>query len=161
MAGALHGLRILVPETRELDLFANMLEAEGAGVLRCPLVRILDLDDITEARAWIEMLIADRFQDVIWLTGEGIHRLLAVAERNGQGDIFVRAVGKVRSVTRGPKPVRALRELGLATGLAALTPTSQGVLDALTEENPGSLCADHGYRVPERRYPASIEAASS
>ena len=26
----------------------------------------------------------------------------------------------------------------------------KGYCDALTEEAPGSLCADHGYRVPER-----------
>ena len=26
----------------------------------------------------------------------------------------------------------------------------KGYCDALTEELPGSLCADHGYRVPER-----------
>ena len=27
----------------------------------------------------------------------------------------------------------------------------KGYCDALTEESPGSLCADHGYNVPERR----------
>jgi hypothetical protein len=27
----------------------------------------------------------------------------------------------------------------------------KGYCDALTEESPGSLCAEHGYRVPERR----------
>jgi hypothetical protein len=27
----------------------------------------------------------------------------------------------------------------------------KGYCDALTEDAPGSLCADHGYRVPERR----------
>ena len=26
----------------------------------------------------------------------------------------------------------------------------KGYCDALTEESPGSLCADHGYRVPHR-----------
>ena len=26
----------------------------------------------------------------------------------------------------------------------------KGYCDALTEEAPGSLCADHGYRIPER-----------
>ena len=31
----------------------------------------------------------------------------------------------------------------------------KGYCDALTEELPGSLCADHGYRVPERRRPAA------
>ena len=28
----------------------------------------------------------------------------------------------------------------------------KGYCDALTEELPGSLCADHGYRVPERQH---------
>ena len=29
----------------------------------------------------------------------------------------------------------------------------KGYCDALTEEAPGSLCEDHGYRVPPRRLP--------
>jgi hypothetical protein len=37
----------------------------------------------------------------------------------------------------------------------------KGYCDALTEEDPGSLCADHGYRVPERRDPAPVDAAHS
>ncbi len=28
----------------------------------------------------------------------------------------------------------------------------KGYCDALTEESPGSLCADHGYRMPDRRF---------
>ena len=27
----------------------------------------------------------------------------------------------------------------------------KGYCDALTEESPGSLCVDHGYRMPDRR----------
>ena len=27
----------------------------------------------------------------------------------------------------------------------------KGYCDALTEDNPGSLCADHGYRIPQRK----------
>jgi hypothetical protein len=30
----------------------------------------------------------------------------------------------------------------------------KGYCDALTEDAPGSLCAEHGYRVPGRREPA-------
>jgi hypothetical protein len=33
----------------------------------------------------------------------------------------------------------------------------KGYCDALTEEEPGSLCADHGYRVPARRSPERVE----
>jgi hypothetical protein len=33
----------------------------------------------------------------------------------------------------------------------------KGYCDALTEDAPGSLCAEHGYRVPERRSPANVD----
>lgn len=34
----------------------------------------------------------------------------------------------------------------------------KGYCDSLTEESPGSLCAAHGYRVPERRSPSPIDS---
>jgi hypothetical protein len=34
----------------------------------------------------------------------------------------------------------------------------KGYCDALTEDHPGSLCADHGYRVPNRRRASATEA---
>ena len=135
MAGPLDGLTVLIPESRELDLFATMLESEGATAWRCPLVRILDLEDTTDAEAWIDRLIAQPFQDVIWFTGEGLRRLTSLAHRQGRREAFIAAVARVRSITRGPKPAHALRELGLSPGLAAATPTSEGILESLSSED--------------------------
>jgi len=149
VAAVLSGLRILVPESREPDLFASMLEAEGALALRCPLVHILDLEDPKEAEVWIGQLVAGEFQDVIWLTGEGLRRLLEIAERHGSRLAFIDAVRCIRSITRGPKPARALREIGLSSQLAALAPTSQGVMDALVEEDIS------GRRIAVQLYPGS------
>ncbi|MDR3462341.1 MAG: uroporphyrinogen-III synthase [Beijerinckiaceae bacterium] len=131
MPGHLDTLTILVPESRELDLFVSMLEAEGAVALRCPLVRIVDLDDTTEVDAWIDGFIQSPFDDLILLTGEGLRRLIALSDRGGRKADFVAAVAKTRTVTRGPKPARALREIGLEPGITAPAPTSRGVLDAL------------------------------
>ena len=36
----------------------------------------------------------------------------------------------------------------------------KGYCDALTEEAPGSLCEDHGYRVPPRREQTPVERAA-
>ncbi|WP_026607215.1 uroporphyrinogen-III synthase [Methylocapsa acidiphila] len=135
MTGALVGSTILVPESRELDLFCSMLEAEGATASRCPLLNILDLENPAEAEAWIERLVAGTFDEVIFLTGEGLRRLLAIAERAGRREAFVAALGRARKITRGPKPARALRELGLEPDCAAAEPTSQGVLVALSSED--------------------------
>jgi uroporphyrinogen-III synthase len=98
-------------------------------------VQILDLEDSGEAEAWIDTLISGGFQDVIWLTGEGLRRLLTIARRTGRETAFITALGNLRSITRGPKPARALREIGLAPGLAAATPTSEGVAEALAPED--------------------------
>ena len=132
--GNLDGLRILVPESRQLNLFAGMIEENGGRAIRCPLVQILDLDDGRAAEAWIDKLIGGVFQDVIWLTGEGLRRLLAIAKRAGRDTAYVTALGKIRSITRGPKPARALHEIGLAPGLTAPIPTSDGIIEALAPE---------------------------
>jgi hypothetical protein len=36
----------------------------------------------------------------------------------------------------------------------------KGYCDALTEEAPGSLCEDHGYRIPPRRRTATMRRAA-
>jgi hypothetical protein len=33
----------------------------------------------------------------------------------------------------------------------------KGYFDALTEDDPGSLCVEHGYRVPQRRERTPVE----
>ncbi len=131
MSGKLHGLTILVPESRELDLFAGMLEAEGAETIRCPLVAILDVEDAAPVEAWLKRLIDGEFDDLVLLTGEGLKRLLAHAERLGLRQETIAAIARLRTIVRGPKPARVLREIGLTPGIAAATPTSQGVIQSL------------------------------
>ena len=77
--GRLRGIRVALAETRELDRLASILEAEGAEALRCPLVTILDAPDPTPVDAWLRRLTEQGFQDLIFLTGEGLRRLLARA----------------------------------------------------------------------------------
>lgn len=132
----LAGCTIAVPETRELDVFAAMLERRGASVLRCPLVAILDAPDPAPVLDWIRWFGGGACDDLILLTGEGLRRLLACIEKNEpqlRGD-FVAQLARVRKITRGPKPARALRELGLKPDIAAGIPTTAGVIDALRAE---------------------------
>jgi uroporphyrinogen-III synthase len=149
MTGRLADRRILVPESRELDLFARMLEAEGATALRCPLVTILDLDDPSPVDAWLAHLIASEFDDLILLTGEGLRRILSVAEHSGKKAEAVAAIGRLRTIIRGPKPARALREIGLAASVTAIAPTTEGVIETLKSKDP------KGRRVGVQLYPGN------
>jgi uroporphyrinogen-III synthase len=130
-ARRLEGRVVALAETRELDRLAELLEAEGARVWRCPMVAILDAPDPGPVEAWLRALVDGHFDDVVFLTGEGLRRMMGVAERRGFAPEVIRALGSVRKITRGPKPARALKELGLSTDLAAAVPTSGGIMDEL------------------------------
>ncbi len=129
----LTGRTIAVPETRELDVFAALLERRGAQVLRCPLVAIRDAADPEPVLIFIRRFAEGACDDLILLTGEGLRRLLSCLERHEPGlkPAFLEQLAKVRKITRGPKPARALRELGLKPDIAAEVPTTAGVIAAL------------------------------
>lgn len=132
----LTGRTIAVPETRELDVFSSMLERRGATVLRCPLVTILDAPDPQPILEWLRAFNAGSCDDLILLTGEGLRRLLGCIDRHEPGlrEPFVQRLGAIRKITRGPKPARALRELGLKSDIAAESPTTAGVIESLRSE---------------------------
>src|SRR5260370_40472827 len=119
MSLPLAGRTIALAEGRQLEELARLLEKEGAATLRCPMVSILDAPDPAPVVAWLQDLIADRFSHVVLLTGEGLRRLLGLAERAGLHADALAAFGRARTVTRGPKPVQALKEVGLTPSLVA------------------------------------------
>src|SRR3569833_292667 len=140
----LQGRTIALPETRELDLFARLLESRGATTLRCPLISILDAPDQGPVLEWLRRCVASELDDLILLTGEGLRRLLGLAGRAGIEEAFVHRLGEMRKITRGPKPARVLRDLGLASDLAVLQPLDLrgrrvGVQLYGTEPNPALM----------------------
>ena len=132
MSEPLAGRRIVVPETRELAVFEAMLRDRGAVPIACPLVAIRDAPDPAPVAQWLRRFIARPSDDLVLLTGEGLRRLVGLAERTGIGARFLAALRAPRKITRGPKPVRALRALGLDADLQAPVATSAGVIEALT-----------------------------
>src|SRR4051812_16549758 len=121
----LAGCRVALAEGRQLEELAALLAAEGAEPLRYPLLAILDPPDPAPVLAWLRDLGADRFAYVVLFTGEGVRHLLGFAERDGKRDEFVAALGRTRTVLRGPKPVKALKEIGLTPYRVADAPTTE------------------------------------
>lgn len=147
MQGSLTGRRIVLPETRELDLLARLIEAEGGEAIRCPLVAIVDPPDPAPVAAWLERFVRDPCDDLVLLTGEGLRRLHAAARAAGTESAFLRALAHPRKITRGPKPATALRALGLEPDLRAAEPTTEGVIAVLSSEDV------RGRRIGVQLYP--------
>ncbi|TXH04194.1 MAG: uroporphyrinogen-III synthase [Nevskiaceae bacterium] len=129
----LRGRVIAVPESRELDVFAGLLTRRGAQVLRCPLVSILDAHDPRPVLAWVDAFCAGECDDLVLMTGEGLRRLLSCISRHlpALRPLFVDELARVRKFARGPKPVKALRELNLNAEIMVSPATTAGVIAAL------------------------------
>ncbi len=132
MADRLNGYRILILETREEAQFSRLLSEQGADVLQCPMFSIEDAPDPAPIEAWIGRAIEKPFDDLVLMTGEGLRRLMKVVRRIGVEQDFVAALGKMRKFARGPKPGRALREIGLEPQQTTEKPTSEGIAEMLS-----------------------------
>ncbi len=129
----LKGKRIAVPEMRELEIFASLLERRGAEVLRCPLVTIYDTPHSAQVLAVAMRIAEGGFDDFVLITGEGLTRILSCINKHDPAlqERFIAGLQKVRTITRGPKPARVLRSLGLKPHVEAKEATSDGVIEAL------------------------------
>jgi uroporphyrinogen-III synthase len=147
MADRLNGYRILILETREEAQFSRLLAEQGADVLQCPMFTIHDATDPAPIEAWIRRFVDKPCDDLVLMTGEGLRRLMKVARRIGIDQAFIAALGKARKFARGPKPGRALREIGLEPQMTTEKPTSEGVAEMLSRLDL------KGHRVGLQLYP--------
>jgi uroporphyrinogen-III synthase len=147
MADRLNGYRVLILETREEAQFSRLLAEQGADVLQCPMFTIHDVSDPAPVEAWIRRFIASPFDDLVLMTGEGLRRLMKIVRRIGVEAEFIAALGKARKFARGPKPGRALREIGLEPQVTTEKPTSEGIAEMLARIDL------RGHRVGLQLYP--------
>jgi uroporphyrinogen-III synthase len=147
MADRLNGYRILILETREEAQFSRLLAEQGADVLQCPMFTIHDAPDTAPIEAWIRRFVEKPCDDLVLMTGEGLRRLMKVARRIGVDRDFIAALGNARKFARGPKPGRALREIGLEPQVTTDKPTSEGIAEMLAQVDLS------GHRVGLQLYP--------
>ena len=133
MADRLNGYRILILETREEAQFSKLLAEQGAEVVQCPMFAIHDAPDPAPVEAWIRRYIDKPFDDLVLMTGEGLRRMMKLARERGIDQAFVAALAKSRKFTRGPKPGKALREVGLDSQQTTESPTTEGVIEMLSK----------------------------
>src|SRR5437660_1930586 len=114
---------------------------------------IQDAPDPAPIEAWIRRVIATPLDDLVLMTGEGLRRLMKVVRRIGVEPEFVASLGKARKFARGPKPCRALREIGLEPQMTTEKPTSEGVAEMLSRLDL------KGHRVGLQLYPDKDHSA--
>ena len=150
----LAGLRVLSLESRRAPEMVKLIENYGGRAIVAPSMREVSLESNTEALEFARTLAANGFDMVIFLTGVGTRALARVVETVYPLEQFAEALRKIVVVARGPKPVAALKELGVPVTIAVPEPnTWRDLLRTLDEKS--DVAALKGRRVAVQEYGAS------
>jgi uroporphyrinogen decarboxylase len=156
-----NGLRIVSFESRMAAETRALIERYGGRATVAPSMREIPLEDNHAALAWAARLLEGGFDCVIFLTGVGTRELFRVVEtRYARADVIA-ALRRLTTVVRGPKPLAALRELGLTPTIVVPEPNTWREL--LTEvvqlrDPAGQRVAIQEYGVTNRDLVANLEA---
>ncbi len=118
------GLRVLALESRRAPELSKLISNYGGLPIVAPAMREVPLESNSEALAFAARLFAGDFDMVIFLTGVGARTLLGVVETTYKRDEYVAALQRIKVVARGPKPVAALREIGITPALTVPEPNT-------------------------------------
>ena len=132
MADRLNGYRILILDLREEAQFSRLLTEQGADVLQCPMFTIHDVPDPAPVEAWIRRALEKPLTNMVLMTGEGLRRLMKVVRRLDIEARIRRRTWPSAQICPGPKPGRALREIGLEPQITTEKPTSEGIAEILS-----------------------------
>jgi uroporphyrinogen-III synthase len=126
------GLRVAAFETRRAPEIAELIRKQGGEPFVAPSMREAPLADNAVVFQFAERLFAGDFDMMILLTGVGTRQLRRVLEARYGESRFADALRRVTVAARGPKPVAALREMGVTPSIVAREPnTSRELLEAL------------------------------
>lgn len=133
----LEGLTVLAFESRRAVEMAELIRRHGGTAVSAPSMREVPLDSTPEARAFLTALEAGQLDVVILLTGVGTRTLVAALAEHCARERLAALLRATCVVARGPKPVAALRELGLTPDVVAPEPnTWRELLAALDARGP-------------------------
>ncbi len=131
------GLRIAALESRRRDDMHRMIERFGGVPFVSPSMRELPIDGNREAVDFAHRLITGEIGVTIFLTGVGFRHLLAVVERHVDRQRYLNALADTITIARGPKPVAAMKEVGLVPNYRAPEPnTWREVLQVIDQHVP-------------------------
>jgi uroporphyrinogen-III synthase len=140
------GLRVLSLESRRAVEMAELIRRQGGDPFVAPSMREVPLEGDQATALFAERLYAGEFDMMVLLTGVGTRQLNRLL-----GPRFGEALRSLTVVARGPKPVAALRELGLTAAVVAPEPNTWRELLQALEGRTGKRIAvqEYGRSNPE------------
>ena len=107
------GLRVAAFESRRADDMARLIEKQGGKPHVSPSMRAVPLENNPKAVDFAHRLLTGQIDVVVMMTGVGFRHLIGAVERHVDIDRFLDSLRDIVTIARGPKPVAAMKEVGL------------------------------------------------
>ncbi len=120
----LAGLAVLSFESRRAAEIGALLQRYGGTVISAPSLREVPIGTNPEIEEFLHRLEQGALDVVILLTGVGTQALAAALAPRCPPGRFAELLGATALVARGPKPVAALRQLGLVPAVVVPEPNT-------------------------------------
>jgi uroporphyrinogen decarboxylase len=131
------GLTVAAFESRMGKEMAELITRHGGLPQVAPSMREIPLSENKEAFTFFEALQKEHFDLVVLMTGVGTKSLFQTLESKFPMSHIVNAFKRTTLAARGPKPVKALTELGLKANIVVPEPnTWREILATLDEKKP-------------------------
>ena len=156
----LHGLKVVSFESRRAKEMAELIRRYGGEPIVAPSMREVPLSENRAAIEFLPEVEAGRFDMLILTTGVGTRTLHQVLLTQYPQEKILAALGKMQILARGPKPVAALKELGLIPAITVPEPnTWREVLAALDASTTigGKQIAVQEYGIPNAELVSGLE----
>ena len=137
-------------ESRMAEHMAKLIARHGGNPMVAPSMQEIPLENNTEALDFAAHLMAGNVDLLILLTGIGTRTLVDVWKTEFPLEAIQQALAKTTLVCRGPKPIAALKELGLKPHITVPEPnTWRDILHTLDDCKPEGLS---GLRIAIQEY---------
>jgi uroporphyrinogen-III synthase len=120
----LQGLKVVAFESRRAKEMAELIRRYGGEPIVAPSMREVALSENHAALELLPRIEAGDFDLLILMTGVGTKTLNEILLTQYAQERIVAALGKVQLVARGPKPIAALRDLGLQAAVTVPEPNT-------------------------------------
>lgn len=129
------GLRVTSFESRRASEIEKLIRYHGGVPRVAPSMREVPLSESKAAIKFAEDLFEGKYEIVILMTGVGTRTLAEAVSTKHPVEKFIKALRQTTIIARGPKPVAALRELGLKPDITVPEPNTWRDVLATIDEN--------------------------
>jgi uroporphyrinogen-III synthase len=156
----LRSLKVVSFESRRAKEMAELIRRYGGEPISAPSMREIPLGENRAALELVPQLESGSFDLLILMTGVGTRTLNQALLAEYSQERVLAALRKTRLVARGPKPIAALKELGLTAAITVREPNTWRELLAMLDgaaDIRGKRIAVQEYGVPNAELVAGLE----